>query len=269
MKRNNIWLIVFLLAAAVIFAEEKAEPETPGRTKHRLEIKFMWEYLVPNDIYKTWKSLYLHYYGLPSTTFNYFLHLGTVFREEKNDHIGIIGGSRDWSSRFYTYTALVAGTECSYLPKFRFDNDLNFKLGKKRNVVWTLGINYINYFSAARDVILSSGITLYLPKWIGEYRIYRNHSSPGGYVSYTHLFSMGYGVEKKTWTYITVSSGSQAYLALYVLMPEEIKQSALNISFKHRQWLSRDFGLFIDLNYVGLKEGYDKYGVFWGFFLEM
>lgn len=265
-------VLVLWWAGMVLWGVEPgSEKKTAGpvRVKHRLEVKYLMEYLEPHDVYDAWHSLYFHYYGFPSDTFNYFLHFGTVYREEKNDYIGIIGTARDWSARFYTYTAVAAGTECGYMPKFRIDHDFNFKIGKKKQWIWTLGGAYIKYHHDANDLIISSGLTLYLKKWVMEYRLFRNRSNPGEVVSLTHLVNIGYGAEKKNWTYFTFSQGSQAYLALFALTPEEVRQSAINLSVIHRRWLGKSFGFFLELDYVTLKDGYDKYGIFGGLFLEI
>jgi len=248
--------------------EDEPAEEVETLPRHKLHVIYMLEYLKPNEEQNPWKSLYVDYYGSPSTTFNYFIHLGSVFQEDGNDYIGIIGAARDWTPWFYTYTALVSGTKSSYLPKFRFDQDFNFKFGKKRNLVWTIGMTYIDYYHEALDVIFSSGLTLYTGPWVLEYRLFQNHSHPGNIVSYTHLGMVGFGKEKKHWSYLTVSSGSQAYLALHVLVPQEVRQDAFSISLMHQQWLRKNFGFTIEFEYLTLKSGFDKYGIYAGIFFE-
>lgn len=256
-----------------IKAEEKPaekKVEIPRRVKHRFEFLYMWEFLHPEAEYgKPWRSMYLHYYGFPSDTFNYFLHFGTVYRDGKNDYIGIIGSARDWTPWFYTYADIAMGTISEYMPKFRYDLDLNFKFLKKKNLVWTVGINSIKYHLAGYDIVISSGLSLHLPKWVFEYRLFQNHSNPGNIVSYTHLGSIGFGAEKKCWTYATFSKGSLAYLAMYVTTPEEVRQSAINYSAIHRQWISKNLGFWVELDFVKLKEVYDKFGIFVGAFWEL
>ncbi len=293
-QKNRVSSILILslffgVASGVIRAQEQPEPKkqevkqevkqdvkiepapkVPKRVKHRFEFLYMWEFLFPKAEYgKPWKSMYLHYYGFPSATFNYFAHFGTVYREGKNDYIGIIGSARDWTPWFYTYAAVAMGTVADYMPKFRYDLDLNFKWLKNKSLVWTLGIASIKYHQVGQDLVLSSGLTLHLPKWVMEYRLFRNRSNPGNVRSWTHLGSIGYGAEKKCWTYFTFSKGSLAYLALYINTPEEIRQSAINLSAIHRQWVTKNLGFWVELDYVKLKEVYDKLGVFAGLFWEL
>jgi len=256
-------------------AQETPEPvgqaaaEPAGKSlKFRLELKFMYEYLEPVDLYKPWRSFYVMFYGMPKATWNYFLHFGTIYRDGTNDTIGVAGVAHDWTSRFYTYTVFVAGTPCNYLPRFRFDQDFNFKIGKKREFVWAVGLTTIRYHHEHRDFIISSGLTWYPPKWIMEYRLFRNRSDPGNVVSLTHLASVGHGEEGKSWTFFTFSKGSQAYLALNVLTPEEVRQSAVHVGLTHRRWVSRRFGAFLEFDYVHLKDGFDKYGIFLGGFFQ-
>lgn len=269
-KIKPIIIIICLLAVSYVYlpADSKNQPPTDERTRYRLDVQYMLEYLEPHELYKPWRSLYFMFYSFVKPTFNYFLHFGTVYREGENDYLGLGGFAKDWSKSFYTYTVVAHGTKSTYMPKFRFDHDFNFKLLKKRNLVLTLGVTYIDYHVDHRDFVLNSGLTLYLPKWVMEYRLFRNRSDPGGIVSYTHLASINYGQEKKSWTSLSFSEGSQAYLATFVLTPEEIRQSAISISFKHRRWLKKDMGVFIDLNYVKLKNAWTKYGIFFGLFIE-
>ena len=265
-----VTIVLFLIAVSFtsLFPAEESQEVKP--VKHRLELQYLLEYFSPKSFSShPWKSLYVKYYGFPSTTFNYFVHAGTIFRDQKTDHILIFGTAHDWSDSFYTYTAIAAGTKADYLPEYRFDQDLNFKFGKLRNIVWTIGATYINYHIPANDLILSSGLMVYLPKLVIEYRLFRNRSNPGNVVSYTHLGSAGYGAEKKSWTYFTVSKGSQAYLATYITTPQEVRQKAMNLSLEHRRWITKNFGFAIDLDYVDLKQGYKKYGVFTSLFLEL
>jgi YaiO family outer membrane protein len=236
--------------------------------KNRLDFQYIYEYLAPHDEYGAWETYYIKYYRYEKPTFNFFVHGGMVKRDGKNDYIGLLGFSKDWNSRLYTYTVVAKGTVSTYLPNGRFDHDFNFKLGSRANWLWTVGVTYIKYYVPAEDFIISTGLALYLERWVLAYRLFWNHKYPGDIRSFTHLGSVETGIDKSRWTAFSVSWGSQAYLALYVLVPEKIRQDAFNINIVHRQWLTRGVGIFGQAGYLDLKDEYRKYLLSIGLFLE-
>jgi YaiO family outer membrane protein len=125
------------------------------------------------------------------------------------------------------------------LPAFRFDNDLNFKLGQKQNIVWTVGISYVLFHNVNQDLSPSTGFTLYWKDWIGEYRIFNSHSYPGNIVSYTNLVKLGYGREKWQWTYLTVYIGKDAYLATYISPSQKVNEQYFNAVLSHRHSIKK------------------------------
>lgn len=259
----STFLCVLLISISHdVFAQEESTK------RHRLEANLSFEYLSPNGVYGSWKTASIGFYDKPRKDLTYFLQIGTFSRKEGEALLGTLGIYKDWMRRLYTYSSLSAGTRSDYLPQIRIDHDFNIKLGTKENIVWTAGASYIKYFDIHKDIILSTGITLYLDNWIWQYRLSRNESDPNSIVSYSHLFSAGYGREGWQWTYLDFSFGKQAYLASYLASPEEVRQNSLNISIKHRHWIDKDYGIFGDLSYFKLKDGYDKYGLSFGVFRE-
>lgn len=254
--------IILLFISSNISAQEAEE-------KNRIEINVTYEHLTPNEIYGEWKNLSLAYYGTPKKDFTFFIQAEVFSRKEGDGVLGVLGAYKDWTDYLYTYTSVSAGSDSEYLPKFRADHDFNFKLGEKRNIVWIAGATYIKYFDVHKDLILSTGLALYYPEdWIWEYRIFRNDSDPGNVISYSHLFSIGYGREKWQWTYLDVSSGRQAYLATYLESPETVNQDTFRIALKHRLWLGKDYGIMAEVSYLKLDVEYEKYGFSLGFFKE-
>lgn len=263
--------IVFYLIAVVVItyfvpSDIRAE-ETPEKTK-RIEVSYTFENLQPNSIYGNWNSINFAFYHKYSPDFTYFLQSSSHSRDDGNGATGTVGAYKDWTNYLYTYSAVTAGSDSTYLPKFRGDHDFNFKVGPDKNLVLTAGVTYIDYFDEHRDLILSGGPTLYLDKWVLQYRLFHNESDPGSVMSYSHLFSVGYGKDGWQWTYLNVSFGKQAYLATSLATPEAVNQNSIDISLKHRHWLGKDYGVFGDIGYFKLQDGYKKYGISIGFFYE-
>lgn len=260
-------LVISFIAVCIIFIPMVFAEEGDGK-KYRLEANISYEYLSPNDIYGSWKTLSSAFYGKPQRDFTYFIQFGAFSRKEGEALLGALGAYKDWGSSLYTYSAFSGGTESDYLPQIRLDHDFNLKFGTMKNFVWTLGASYIKYFDVHRDIVISTGITFYHNEWIWNYRVFRNDSDPGNIISYSQLLSTGYGREGWQWTYLDISFGKQAYLATYMVNPEEVRRDSLHISLKHRHWIGNDYGILGDISYFNLKDGYDKYGLSIGVFRE-
>lgn len=275
-------LLCFLLLTSICYPKQKGDKDSDQReseslgnndeesmnTKHQIEVRFSYDYLSPHKIYNPWETVFIKFSSRPWKDFSYFLELDPFFREEGYGILGVIGAYKDWTKYLYTYSAISFGSVTDFLPQFRIDHDFNFKLGKKQNIVWTAGISYIDYHSVYKDVVLSTGFTLYWKNWIGEYRIFNNHSYPGNNISYTHLVSLGYGKDKWQWTYLTLYIGKEAYLATYVSPPEKVRERFFYVILNHRHWLNQNWGIVGDISYFKLWKNYEKYGFTIGFFIE-
>ncbi|MBN1224122.1 MAG: YaiO family outer membrane beta-barrel protein [Candidatus Aminicenantes bacterium] len=266
MKRASVLSIFLLVSVALLFGVG-TEEETAKKTK-RFEAMLSYETLNPHDPYGSWKTFLLSYYANPRLGFTYYFQLGAFSRKEGDAGLAVAGAYKDWSDRFYTYTAVSSGTDSAYLPVFRFDNDFNFKLGKKRNIVWTAGITFLKYHNVHRDLILSSQVTAYFEGVVATYRIFRNRSDPGGIKSFSHLLDAAYGREGWQITNATLSFGKQAYLATYLSRPEEVNQNSIYVVVKHRRWIGSGLGLLGDFSYFKLEDGYTKIGFSLGVFKE-
>ena len=265
---RNITFIFIVVLAALSFSMGNTLAEERQEKSRRIEASFSYEYLSPHETYGDWNTANIAFYSKQSPTFTYFIE-GSIFnRYEGNGIVGVVGAYKDWTSFLYTYSAVSAGTNTSYLPKFRIDHDFNFKLGANKKYVLTAGITYIDYFTDHRDLIVSGGPTVYWNRWILQYRLFHNESNPGSVESYSHLISVGYGEEGWQWTYLNISFGKQAYTATYLATPEAVNSDSLNLSLLHRHWLGKHYGIFGETSYFKLENGYEKVGLLLGVFHE-
>ena len=265
--RKRLILIAVIMTCVVSSLADTAGDEKDKQQK-RLEASLSYESLSPNDVYGSWRNVFLSYYISPHRKTTLFVQMGAFSRKTGSALLGVAGAYKDWADRFYTYTALAAGTNSAYLPQFRFDNDFNVKFGSKKNIVGTLGITYINYHDVHANLILSFGCTAYLERWISTYRIFRNRSDPGNITSYSHLVDVAYGQDGRQMTNVTLSFGRQAYLATYLARPEQVNQNSIYLVIRHRRWLRKGLGIIGDLSYFKLDEGYEKFGFTFGIFKE-
>lgn len=231
----------------------------------RIEASYSFDYLDPSDPYGEWHSGQISFYHTVTPDFTYFIQGAGYHREEGAGATGTIGVYKGWTSFLYTFTSVSAGTKINYLPEYRIDQDFNFSIWPGRNLNFVAGVSYIDYFEDSNGWIVSGGPMIAFDKLILHYRLFYNVSNPGSVTSFSHLISLGYGQEGWQWTYLNVSFGKQAYLAAYVT-PQEINQDSLSINLRHRHWLAKYYGVFGDVNYSKLEDGYDRYGIGLGVF---
>lgn len=236
--------------------------------KNHLEISGSFESVSPQDVYGDWKNFSISYERKERPDLTWFVNGGTFSRNTGHARMAELGAYKDWNDSFYTYTALSAGSSSDYLPKSRIDHDFNFKFGPEKEYVWTVGGSQIQYYGDHKDHILSTGLTAYRGKWVTSYRIFHNESDPGSVTAYSHSISVGYGREKDQITTLEYSFGKQAYLANYLVDPEEVNDNSRLVSLSHRKWLGDDYGVFGDISYFTLEEGYNSKGFSLGYFRE-
>ena len=245
--------------------EEMGVDRVMGK-RNRMEIDL--GYASVSDGFGSWKSSRVMYLRR-ELTYTYFLEMEGFVRNDGNGVLWTGGIYKDWNPGFYTYTALASGTNSDYLPQFRIDHDLNFKFGKNREFVWTVGAAYIDYHVDHRDFVLSTGLTGYFDKWILGYRVFWNVSSPGRVGSFSQTFDVTYGKEGEHWTSLIFSYGNQAYSSTDLASPETIDQTSREVLLKHRHWIGENWGLYGETSAFHLQDGYGKYGfrlgVFWDF----
>ncbi len=231
----------------------------------RLEASYSFDYLKPNNLYGDWHSGQFAFYHTLSPELTYFL-IGAFFnRQEGNGASGTVGAYKSWTSFLYTCTSVSAGTHSTFLPEFRIDHDFNFSVWPEKRINFLAGVSYIDYFDDHSGVIFSGGPMAAYKKFDFHYRLFYNLNNPGSISSFSHLVRFGYGEEGWQRTYLNLSFGKQAYLATYVT-PQEVQQNSLSLNLQHRHWLGKFYGVFGDIGFSKLEDGYDKYSLGMGAF---
>jgi len=261
-KISAISLILSLLIMAginILTAQEFVPTGT-------IESSVAYDYLTPEDEHTDWFSTDLRYttHFSPRNTFT--LAGGGSVRDEKFGWLQA-GIYHDWSSRFYTYTGVTTSSSSKWMGRWRFDNDLNYKLGPERQYILTFGQTAILYPDDKEDYILSVGGIWYRKHFILDYRHFFTRSDPGEVWSDSDRLSLGFGTMGKSWTTVTASMGNQSYLALGGLL--EVDQDVYSISVMEQLWLKENCGLKIGAGYQKVEEGFEKYNISLGWFHEL
>ncbi len=275
LQRMKRWLVMLLLAAVCLgsahaYAAPVVDEAYFFERKNRLEVSASFESLSPQATFGNWGNVSLAFYRREKVDLEWFAMVDSFTRNEGGAQLFTIGAYKDWNDSFYTYTALSAGTNSTYLQKFRVDHDFNFKFGKDKQYIWTLGGSYVQYHNEYRDYILTTGLAKHVGKWVVGYQIFKNFSQPGGVESFSHQISVDYGKEREQWTSLVYSFGKQAYLPTALITPTAIANASQLITLKHRRWLgkNRDHGYFVEVSYFNLEENYHSLGATLGVFKE-
>ncbi|MEA3307450.1 MAG: YaiO family outer membrane beta-barrel protein, partial [Elusimicrobiota bacterium] len=240
--------------------------EIPSTNTRGLEFSFSLEELRPYNFYGAWKTSSLKYAFTPSWSNAAFIQIENLSRDSGKSVIASGSAYKDWTDKFYTYSSLSFGSNSDYTQKLRFDNNFNFKTLENKNLVLTFGVSYIKYHDVHEDQSLSFSPTLYAGHWIFSYRYARNKSNPGSVFSNTQTLSAGFGEEYKKWIFLTLNSGTQSYMATYLLTPEKIDQSSKEVMLNIRYWLKQNSGFTSNISWMELKDAYKKHGFSLGYF---
>lgn len=265
---KKLWYLFISGCLLMFFFSSVAVAEEIRRDTKRIEAAYSFERLSPNEVYGDWKTGTLSFYDNPTSGFTYFLKGGLHSRPDGSGKLGTVGAYIDWTDAFYTYSAATVGSRTNYLPKSRFDNDFNYKFGPRKQYIFTCGFSIIDYHTEYSDLILSAGPTVYWHRFVLQYRWFHNISDPGSVTSNSHLISIGYGEEGRHWTYVNASAGNQAYQVAYTERELTFDNSSYDINLKHRHWIGKRYGVFGDLGYFDLENGYEKIGLSCGVFYE-
>lgn len=259
-------VLLFWLQAQPCNAAAPTGSEFNMQIRNRIEVIASTERL--SDPNGRWNSLNLNYFQKAREDTTVFAQIAGHSRPEGGGVYSNFGIIKDWSKSFYTQTSIGFGSNASYLPNLAIDQDFNFKFGKDNRYLWSLGASYFQYRDNSNSLILKAGFGFHQDKWAFDYRLFRNMSNPGSIESFSHLFSLAYGKEKKYWTTLTYSFGQQAYLASTLAIPAAVSNYSQYTSLNYRRWLGPHHGFIAEANFLHLIDAYDKLGFYLGYFHE-
>ncbi len=264
---------LLLLAAAVAPAPAAADSleewtKVRAALRYRLDVDYLYDHLSPNDVYGDWHTATATLYVKTMPRFTPFIQTGLFEREDADAGL-TVGAYTDWKpGLLYTYTAYTTGGASEYLQKHRIDHHFYLNLGPASLVV---GGGYAEDHRDHEDWYWTVGPRIWRGKFIGEYRVTRQSSDPGGEVAWNHLLTLGWGEEGRSWLFLSATVGEEAYLALNVTPEQRVHHDLWEIGATWQKWLTPRFGLKAQLRYLDLgddDDGYEKLGVGGGLFVE-
>lgn len=261
--------IILMITVVVICIQPcYAQHNLPDQKKNTLEFGGSADFV--NNGFGNWYAGKIKYTKKASKQ-TFFLETTYLNREKCGGDavIPAFGLYWDWSPRFYTFSSVSKGTEAWYSPKIRADLDLNFKLGEEKKWVLTFGGNYIDFYSEQKAAIGSAALTYYGKGFVLSDRLFFNTCFPGKKTSLTNTLSIDQGYANKYYNTFTASYGNQSYQTLDWGNYTDVSRKAYSLSFTHRNWVKKNWGLVIQINYVSVSNAYDitgiNLGTFWTF----
>jgi len=109
--------------------------KNPSGEQDLMDISLTYEYLDPSSSYGSWKNLNVTYYQKYAKGLTFVYQAGLFHRDgddEGSAALAALGVYKDWTPSLYTYTQLSAGTNSTYLPKYRVDQEFYYKFGEKK-----------------------------------------------------------------------------------------------------------------------------------------
>ncbi|HUW97538.1 MAG TPA: YaiO family outer membrane beta-barrel protein [Acidiferrobacter sp.] len=253
-----------LFCGAASAAGVAAKPPQNTTDNYRIDANVSYYYLQPHNTYGQWHVYSVKFYNNSNKQFNYFLQAIQTDRTlEGSGFLGIAGVYSVWTPRFYTYSDISSGTNYTFLPQFRVDNNFHYLFLSDKSLDWELGGGYLKYNGANVNYLISTGPTYYYKDWIFTYRLIRTISDPGNVGSWSSLYSIGYGRRYWQRTYLNVTVGREAYLTTYLPQAQQsdVNYKAVDVELKERIWLKRDFGIIGKLEYIDVEQNYKATGI--------
>lgn len=200
----------------------------------------------------------------------WFLNTDYMYREKLGGFAFVpsAGIYCDCTKWFYVYSSISSATRSEYAPWIRGDVDLNFKVGKKKSLVLTLGGSGMDYYTEQSIWIAAAGMTWYHPGIILSGRFMYNICNPGTNGSCTYLFSMDQGYMGRYMNTLSVSYGNQSYLITSVDTPFHVERDAFSIYLRHRNWIRPEWGVQGQVGYSKVRDAYWTVGCYLGFFFH-
>ncbi|HEV8355803.1 MAG TPA: YaiO family outer membrane beta-barrel protein [Gemmatimonadales bacterium] len=158
---------------------------------------------------------------------------------------GSITNVHTWTSFFYTQVGIGGGTGEFVLPALREDLALNFKLGRARSLVLTVGETYINSQLVYEDKAFFASLSWYASGTVlveAGGRI--NWSDPGNVRSQRASGALTIGRVGKSQLTLRGNAGSEGYQLTGVAQTLR-RFNSWEAGASWRAWLSRSWGVVI------------------------
>lgn len=266
--RTTVLILVLAAALPAAAADTTADwLQSRGAPDYRLDVDLAADRLSPNDVYGNWHTATATLYVRTLPRITPFIQAGLFEREDADAGL-TLGAYADWTARLYSYTAFTTGGDSRYLPRSRWDHAFYLNTGP---LIAVLAGGWLKDYVDHRDWYVAAGPRLWRGKLIAEYRLTRTVSDPGARVGWKHLLSAGWGLEGRSWLFVTLTAGQERYTATWVAPTQPIDHDFVEVGVSYQRWLRPRLGLKLNAGWLDLGkelDGYEKLSLGVGAFVE-
>jgi len=182
-------------------------------------------------------------------------------------YFGSIGLTHSFTPNLYTNAYVGSSVGGDFLPKFRFDGFVNYKLLPEKQLVANLGVGYDKAKTANSAMRYMAGATYYFNfPIILQGGATFTHASPGSILATTYNLAVTEGREKEHYITVRAELGREAYEVVNTgntLVDFPIHSYSVN----WRQWIGMGWGFNFNFQRE-LNPYYNRNGATLGFFLD-
>jgi YaiO family outer membrane protein len=201
----------------------------------------------------------------PSNAFS--LETDRQARFGDSGYFGSIGLTHSFTSNLYTNAYVGSSVGGFFLPKFRVDGFVNYKLLPEKQLIANLGVGYDKAKTPNSAMRYMVGATYYLPfPVIIQGGATFTHANPGSILATTYNLAVTQGREKEHYITIRAEIGREGYEVVNVANPL-VDFPIHSYSGTWRQWIGMNWGFNFNFQRE-LNPYYNRNGATLGFFVD-
>lgn len=182
-------------------------------------------------------------------------------------YFGSIGLTHSFTSNLYTNAYVGSSVGGFFLPKFRFDGFVNYKLLPEKQLVLNLGVGYDRAKTVNSDVRYIVGGTYYFHfPIILQGGATFTRANPGDILATTYNLAVTEGREKEHYLTVRAELGREGYEVVNVANPL-VNFPIHNYSATWRQWIGMNWGFNFNFQRE-LNPYYNRNGATLGVFVD-
>ena len=215
----------------------------------------------------SWNDAYIR--GVINLTPNnaFSLEADRQARFDDSGYFGSIGLTHNFTSNLYTNAYVGSSVGGLFLPKFRFDGFVNYKLLPEKQLVANLGIGYDKAKTANSAIRYMAGATYYFNfPLIVQGGAEFTHANPGSVLATTYNLAVTEGREKEHYITFRAELGREGYEVVNV--GNTLVDFPIHVyTATWRQWIGMNWGFNLNAERE-VNPYYNRDGATLGLFID-
>lgn len=180
---------------------------------------------------------------------------------------GSMGLTHSFTNNLYTNAYVGSSVGGFFLPKFRVDGFVNYKLLPQKQLIANIGVGYDKAKTLNSAIRFMPGATYYLPwPFIIQGGATITRANPGSILATTYNLALTEGHEKSHYITVRAELGREGYEVVNVASPL-VNFPIHNYSATWRQWIGSGWGFNFNFQRE-INPYYNRNGATLGFFVD-